>query len=100
MPKSTSDSALARFDTVDRKFRRARQQIQLLNNKIHDIQGRYDQAYKADSRSFRYTYRLQLSTLEGIRNAFYEYACQRADDLEELQQVLIGMGLISVSSEN
>jgi len=95
----SSNPALATFRMTDRKFRRACQQIRLLNHRIEDAQIRYDRAYKDNRRSFRYTCRLQLATLEGMRNMFYEYACHRADELEALQEDLIAAGLISDSSD-
>jgi len=35
-----------------------------------------------------------------MRNMYYEYACRRADELEQMQEVLIQRGLISDSSED
>ncbi len=87
------------FHAEDRKFRLACRQIRLLNHRIEDTQLRYDRAHSADRRSFRYTLRLQLATLEGMRNMFYEYACQRADDLEEMQERLISLGLVTDGSD-
>jgi hypothetical protein len=90
---------LETFHKIDRKLRRACQQIRLLNHRSEDAQIRYDRAYKKNRRSFRYTCRLQLATLEGMRNMFYEYACNRADELQALQEELIAAGLILDSSD-
>jgi hypothetical protein len=95
----SSSQALETFHRINRKFRRTCQQLRLLNHRIEDAQMRYDRAYKKNRRSFRYTCRLQLATLEGMRNMFYEYACNRADELEVLQDELITAGLISHSSD-
>ncbi len=70
----------------------------MLNRRIEDIQVRYDRAFSAGRRSFRYSHRLKLATYEGMRNMYYEYACRRADELEQMQEVLIQRGLISDSS--
>jgi len=32
-----------------------------------------------------------------MRNMYYEYACRRADELEQMQEVLIEKGLVSDS---
>ena len=96
---ASTDQVLSTFHKSDRKFRRACQQIRLLNHRIEDAQTRYDRAYTINRRSFRYTCRLQLATLEGMRNMYYEYACHRADELEVLQEELIGAGLISETSD-
>lgn len=66
-------------------FHKACNQIILLNNQIDALQSRYDGAVKANKRAFRYSLRLRLAVLEGVRNMFYEYASRKADELEELQ---------------
>ena len=88
------------FQTQDRKFRRACHHIRVLNRKIEMVQLRYDRAFQQQRRTFRYTYRVQLATLEGMRNMYYEYACRRADELEKMQDTLIEMGLISDSDSD
>lgn len=61
------------------RFRRACEQVVLLNNKLKELQVRYDRAKLAELRSFRYNIRLRMSGVEGVRNAYYEYARQKAD---------------------
>lgn len=61
------------------RFRRACEQVVLLNNKLQDLQVRYDRARRDELRSFRYNIRLRMSGVEGVRNAYYEYARQKAD---------------------
>ena len=87
-----TDQLTTQIRMLDMKFRRACDQILLLNNQIDDLQTRYNRAMKANRRSFRYSLRLQLATLEGVRNMFYEYASRRADELEGLQTQLIEAG--------
>ena len=91
---------LARFHAQDGKFRRACKQIRLLNRRLEDKQIRYDRAYSQNMRSARYTFRLQLATMEGMRNMFYEYASRLADELEELQDQLISAGLVGDDPES
>lgn len=86
------------FRHLDGKFRRSCHHIRMLNRRIEEIQVRYDRAFSAGRRSFRYSHRLKLATYEGMRNTYYEYACRRADELEQMQEVLIQRGLISDSS--
>ena len=83
------DNLVDRIGGIDRKFRRACAQIVLLNNEIEALQTRYNRAMKRNRRSFRYSVRLRLATLEGIRNMFYEYASRMADELEELQERVV-----------
>ena len=78
----------------DRRFQRACRQLVLLNNRLEDLNTKYRRCRRNNMRGLRYGVRLQLSTVEGLRNMFYEYACQRADELEEMQQCLVEAGLV------
>ncbi len=73
---------------INKKFRVACSQLILLNNAIDEAEVRYHRAQDAERRSYRYTLRLKLCTLEGVRNMFYEYASSHADELEKLQMRL------------
>ncbi len=73
---------------LNRKFRQACSQLILINNLIDDTTVRYDRAVRDNLRTFKYVLRLRLCTLEGVRNAFYEYAYAKADILESLQRDL------------
>jgi hypothetical protein len=82
------------MEQMDRKFQRACEQILLLNNQILDLQSRYDRAVSDRQRSWRYHLRLRIATVEGIRNMYYEYACLRADELDDLQTKLEPEGVL------
>jgi len=73
---------------LNRIFRRACQQVILLNNQIEAMKARYERAREANRRAFRYTNRLKLCAIEGIRNMYYEYACDKCDEIEERQSKL------------
>ena len=95
---ATSDERmLMSFQMLDTKFRRACHHMRVLNRQIEEFQIRYDRAFAKGRRSFRYMHRLKLATFEGMRNMYYEYACRRADELEQMQNVLIEKDLISDS---
>ena len=91
----SNEQMIVKFRDLDAKFRKACHHIRMLNRRIEDVQVRYDRAFSSGQRSFRYTHRLKLATLEGMRNMYYEYACLRADELEEMQDVLIRQGYVS-----
>ena len=74
---------------MDRTFKRACEQLVLLNNRIKDTQSRYDRAVKKSRHSFRYHNRLRLVTLEGVRNVLWQYANSRADRLDDMQDRLM-----------
>ena len=67
------------------RFRRACQQIILLNSRLEELQLRYDQARLDNHKSFRYNLRLKMATVAGVRNSYYEYACWKAETVEELK---------------
>ena len=66
-------------------FRRACSQVILLNHKIEDAKAHYDRARAVRRLSFRYSNRLKLTNLEGVRNLIYEYACIKCEEIEGLQ---------------
>ena len=73
---------------VDRKFRRARKQIVVLNNRIESLIVRFDRSTQQKRKSFRYATRMQVATVEGVRNMFYEYARRQCEDMDDLQEKL------------
>ena len=74
----------------ERRFRRACEQIVQLNNKLDELQSRYLGAKRDGLRTFRYNYRLRLSVIEGLRNMYYDYAHQKAEDISGLRKDLYG----------
>ena len=77
----------------DGKFQKACAQVLLLNNMVQDLQTRYDREVKENQRQYRYTLRLRLCTVEGLRNMYYEYACQGADEIEALEDTMRQLGV-------
>ncbi len=90
-----ANQLLSQFHLRHRKFGRAIHQIRLLNSRIGDKESLYDRAHSRNQRSFRYVLRLQLATLEGLRNVFLEYAATLADEMDEMEERLIASGLLS-----
>ena len=77
----------------DAKFQKACAQVLLLNNMVQDLQTRYDRAVKENMRQYRYTLRLRLCTVEGLRNMYYEYVWQGADESEALEDTMRQLGV-------
>ena len=73
------------------QFETVCEQIRLLNQRLDEIQTRYCRATSGCKNRARYTLRLQVSTLEGIRNMYVEYAKRKAEDLITLQCRLSGV---------
>lgn len=70
------------------RFRKACNQINLLNRKMESIHKRYNCAKKNNHRVFRYKLRLRLAVVEGLRNMYYEYANKKASRVVELRREL------------
>ena len=81
-------SVLCEIRAVNKVFRRACSQVILLNHKIEAAKTRYDRARQVRRLSFRYTNRLKLTSLEGMRNLIYEHACAKCEEIEALQAKL------------
>ena len=73
---------------VDHKFRRARGQIVILNNRIDALLVRYKRSGRDKRKPLNYAGRLQIATVEGVRNMYYEYAKQQCEVMDELQTEL------------
>lgn len=88
----TSSKMDKRFSLIDheKKFRRACEQIVQLNFKLGELQDRYMKAKKNNQRSFRYSLRLRLAVVEGMRNTYYEYAHKKAEVVADMRRKLFG----------
>ena len=78
--------------TMDAKFKRACEQVLLINTYIQSLQCRYDRASKNELRTYREFLRLRICTAEGIRNVFYQYATQLADTISVKEDTLRQLG--------
>lgn len=72
------------------QFESVCEQIKILNLRLERLQTRYSRAERAQNARARYALRLQLSSTEGVRNMFVEYATRKADELITLQCQLYG----------
>lgn len=75
---------------AERRFRRSCEQIVLINEKLQELQYRYNRAKKTNRRSFRYSLRLKLAATEGVRNMYLDYAHCQAARVGKLRQELFG----------
>ena len=84
---------------LDRKYRKACFFVEHFNQRIKDKQVRYMRACSANQRALRASLRLHLDTMEGLRELYYKYACQKIQELEALQEVLVEEGVLSEEVE-
>ena len=84
-----SYEVICEIKSKNKVFRKACSQIILLNHQIESSKTRYDRAKQVRRLSFRYTNRLKLTALEGVRNLTYEFACTKCEEIEILQARLL-----------
>lgn len=85
---------------AERRFRKACDQIVMLNQRLGEVQKRYKLAKRSNNRSFRYNLRLKLAVIEGSRNMFYDYAYAKADQVAELRRELFNESVEIVSGSD
>ena len=72
-----------------KKFRTACDQVILLNNSIESAQLRFERAVRNGHQPMRYTLRMQVHTLEKVRDMIYGYSHNLATEMNKLQQMII-----------
>ena len=99
--KPTGKGVSKRFSLLEaeRRFRRACEQIVQLNYKMGDLEHRYKKAKTEGRRTFRYSLRLRLAAVEGLRNMYYDYAHQKAQSVADLRQELFGEDVQIISDD-
>jgi hypothetical protein len=55
--------------------------------------------YGSNHKSFRYSLRLRIAIVDGMRNMYYDYAHKKAEVVTELRQELFGEVVDIVSDE-
>ena len=88
---ATTQDLINQIRQEDRKFRRACQQVAILNNQLTDLKQRYERAARMDRKSFRCSARLRVASMEGVRNMMYQYAEAKCEEIEELQDQLMAL---------
>ena len=85
------------------KFDRACNQVRLLNRKLLYLKRRCDLVPETDTRgpgSCHYHLMLRVSSLEGVRNMFLEYAQRTAETLMDLKRELFTVAIDDYNSED
>ena len=85
-----SSTAALLFDVraKNRVFRKACSQVILLNLRIEDAKTHYLRARATGNLAFRYSYRMKLTSLEGVRDTLYNFAVVKCEEIEGLQERL------------
>ena len=93
MTTTERQEKIYKLGEIERHLVRSCEQIILLNDKIRGLTRRYESAKAEGYRSFRYNNRVRLAVFEGVRNVFYEYARDMAEDIADLRRELYGQNV-------
>lgn len=83
----------------ERRFKKACEQIVHLNEKMGDLQFRYNKAWVENHRSFRYSIRMRIAVVEGLINMYYDYAHDKAYTIADLRRELFGENVQIIASD-
>ena len=76
----------SRMKAASKLLNKACYQLLLLDEKEKQMERRYTRAVDAGRRTFRYTLRLQLSAIQGVKSMIHHYATGLADVIDELAE--------------
>ena len=90
LPSSVTiyDQQFRHLKEMERRFLLCCQQINLVDQKLDALQVRYIRANRDEHRSVRYSLRLQIATVEGVRNIFYQYAKVKGAEIARIRRGL------------
>ena len=71
---------------TERRFRRACEQIDLLNRHLLNVNERYNAARAADRKVHRYTLRMRMMITEALLRTYCHYACQKRQEVIQLRK--------------
>ena len=76
-------------------------QLSVLNVQMDQLSKRFDRVDKTGQKSFRYTLRMRMAVLEGVRNMFYQFASIKAFLINRLRhEILIELAFSEQNSAN
>ena len=77
-----------RIAVAERRFRRACEQIVHLNYRLSGLERRYAKSKREQQRTFRYSLRLRMAVVDGLRDVYYEFAHKQAKESASLKSLL------------
>ena len=67
------------------RFKRACDQILLLNTRLNGLRKRYLSAESSDYKSFRFPLRMRMMVAEGLMKRYYHYADMKRNEILDLR---------------
>jgi hypothetical protein len=79
------------WQTTENKLNKAVDQMQLLGDRIQQLQIRYQRATRDGKAAFSQSLKLQLMPLQNMYNAYYEYCNYHASKILHIEQQLAAL---------
>lgn len=95
----SKENKLMIIQELERKFQLACKQVLLLNNMYEKLQQRHKIAKQFENNTIGFNIRLQLTTLEEVRSAYYKYCFEKADILDNMFTQMVENGEIDETDE-
>lgn len=73
---------------IEKRFQLCCHQLNLIDGKLDALQVRYVRLKRTKNRNARFFLRLQIATMEGMRNVLYQYAKLRGHQIAEIRRGL------------
>ncbi|KAL4224548.1 hypothetical protein ACF0H5_015250 [Mactra antiquata] len=86
--QATFDEKRQELKQTSLKLKRAAEQLSLLNKKLTELGKRYNLAKKDNSKCFMHNLEMKLSTVQSMRNMYYNYVYMKAEDINMLRHEL------------
>ena len=82
-------TAVHKFFNTEKRFQAACKKIILIDQKLSRLDVQMKRAEDDANRSCYFSRKLQLSTLEGVRFAYFQYAKKKAEEMDELRNICL-----------
>ena len=79
-------TAVDKFFNTEKLFQAACKKVILLDQRLSRLDVQSKRAHDGGLRSCQLSRKIQISTLEGVRFAYYEYASRKAEEMDELRR--------------
>ena len=102
MPSRITNSLDKRLTLIDteRRFRKAVNQVVLLNKHLGEVHKRYKMAKRTSNHIFLYNLRMKLAVIDGARSMYYDYAKINAEKVAELRREIASASDSDYSSDS
>lgn len=82
-------SSYKKLVSLEKRFLLCCQQITLIDQKLDALQVRYHRSNQRNNKSVRYNLRLQIATMEGMRDIYYQYAKMKGLDIAQIRRNIL-----------